>query len=32
MVDLSRKVFDASNTYQAYSPNNIYKCDANNLK
>ena len=32
MVDLNRKVFDASNTYQAYSPNNIYKCDANNLK
>ena len=32
MVNLGRKEFDASKTYQAYNPNNIYKCDANNLK
>lgn len=32
MVNLSRKIFDPSNTYQAYSPSNIYKCNANNLK
>lgn len=32
MVDLSRKNFDATSTYQAYNPNNIYKCDDNNIK
>ena len=32
MVDLGRKVFDEANTYQAYNPNNVYKCDVNNLK
>lgn len=32
MIDLKRKEFNELNTYQAYSSNNIYKCDANNLK
>ena len=32
MIDLGRKPFDESKTYQAYNSNNIYKCDANNLK
>lgn len=32
MVDLNRKAFNESKTYQAYNPNNIYKCDANNLE
>ena len=32
MVDLSRKFFDVKKTYQAYTSNNIYKCDSNNLK
>ena len=31
-IDLARKKFDESKTYAAYDTNNVYKCNADNLK
>ena len=32
MIDLNAKKFEEKATYNAYNPNNIYKCNSNNLK